>query len=444
MFAHFALYSEPMPAAVETPSSPLPVPTALTADLRADFPTGRDCDRVFDLLARTREIVEGKPDGLETPGWCVARGWDAFLLDLSEAELDAGEGQGLAAVLPGLRNAPPTLMELAREVEAATEAPRPIQDAAAPTLPFQGLRPRKERQIAAMLALGRLLAERSQRLVDVGAGRGRFTEIAALLWNRPALGIEREPTRVGAARAAQATLAARAPSRPSPTEYHCVDVSEGIPGLGPGDLVLGLHACGDLGDAIVRAVVEARASLILVACCHQKIRGPSRAPLSRRAASRGMTFPRGVLGLANLISRSVGFEGPLSSAFEARAHRHALAHLLRARGVDRPLDSLRHARKRRHSFTDWPTFARQSLEAWGLPPASSAELQACLAGSIEELGRMRRLSLPRNLLARLLELALVLDRSCLLAEAGFEPRVVEVFSSAASPRNLALMASAPP
>ena len=402
--------------------------------LPTSFPASRDCDRVFDLLASARDVVDSKPDGLETPDWCVTRRWDSFLLGLTNADLDACEAQSPAAVIPGIPGAPRTLVDLARDVEAATQVPGPVDSGTIPALRFPGLRPRKERQVASMLELGRRLAERSQRLVDVGAGRGRFTEIAARVWNRPAIGIEREPMRV---------RAARARSRSSLTQYHCVDVSGGLTGLGSGDLVLGLHACGDLGDSIVRAAMAAQTSLILVACCHQKIRGPRREPLSRRAASKGLTFAREVLGLANLISRPVGFEGPLSTAQGARAHRHALAHLLQDRGVDLPLDSLRHAMKRRDSFADWPAFARQALEAWGLPAPSSAELDACLALSIEELGRMRRLSLPRNMLARLLELAIVLDRSCFLAEAGFESAVVEVFNSEASPRNLAVVAASP-
>ena len=55
---------------------------------------------------------------------------------------------------------------------------------------------------------------------------------------------------------------------------------------------------------------------------------------------------------------------------------------------------------------------------------------------------MRRLGLPRGLLGRLLELALVLDRAVALEEAGHAVRVEPAFPAQVSPRNLALLARA--
>ncbi|MCZ7677918.1 MAG: hypothetical protein M5U28_03700 [Sandaracinaceae bacterium] len=53
--------------------------------------------------------------------------------------------------------------------------------------------------------------------------------------------------------------------------------------------------------------------------------------------------------------------------------------------------------------------------------------------------RARRLALPRAMLARPLELALVLDRAACLAEHGAAPEVLEAFDRAASPRNVAIV-----
>ena len=58
--------------------------------------------------------------------------------------------------------------------------------------------------------------------------------------------------------------------------------------------------------------------------------------------------------------------------------------------------------------------------------------------------RMRRLSLPRNMLARLLEIAVVLDRGAALEESGHAVQWASIFERAVSPRNLALFASRHP
>jgi len=56
------------------------------------------------------------------------------------------------------------------------------------------------------------------------------------------------------------------------------------------------------------------------------------------------------------------------------------------------------------------------------------------------LAAIRRLSLPRNLLARLLEVGLAADRAEFLIERGFTARLGAVFPDEASPRNVLLLA----
>lgn len=85
-----------------------------------------------------------------------------------------------------------------------------------------------------------------------------------------------------------------------------------------------------------------------------------------------------------------------------------------------------------------PAWAR----ARGLPPADAAELDAVATRAHAEFGSLRRLSLPRLALGRLLEVAVVLDRACALAEAGHAVTVEAVFPQHVSPRNLAILAHA--
>ena len=54
---------------------------------------------------------------------------------------------------------------------------------------------------------------------------------------------------------------------------------------------------------------------------------------------------------------------------------------------------------------------------------------------------IRRLSLPRNMLARVVELSVVLDRAAHLEENGHFVRVATLFERAVTPRNISLFAS---
>lgn len=87
--------------------------------------------------------------------------------------------------------------------------------------------------------------------------------------------------------------------------------------------------------------------------------------------------------------------------------------------------------------------AALSLGKRGLPPASAAELADASARAEHADASITRLALPRDALARVLEVAIVTDRARLLEEGGWRTRVVTLFSSRTSPRNLAIVAVAP-
>ena len=87
--------------------------------------------------------------------------------------------------------------------------------------------------------------------------------------------------------------------------------------------------------------------------------------------------------------------------------------------------------------------AALSLAKRGLSPATAAELANASARAEHADASIRRLSLPRHALSRVLELAIVMDRARLLEEGGWRTNVVTLFSSRTSPRNLAIVAVAP-
>jgi hypothetical protein len=94
---------------------------------------------------------------------------------------------------------------------------------------------------------------------------------------------------------------------------------------------------------------------------------------------------------------------------------------------------------RRCFAKDLEVAAAQVCRARGLPPPSQQELARARADGSIRFAVVRRFNLPRAMLGRLMELAIVLDRACALEESGYAVRVEEIFPAAAPPRNLAII-----
>jgi len=179
--------------------------------------------------------------------------------------------------------------------------------------------------------------------------------------------------------------------------------------------------------------------LTLVSCCLQKVRAPERCGSSHAAAS--FVLRRAALGLTNLSTGADGVETTLEESLRAREVRFALRRLLRARGVTiAPGEEMRglNRRRARDGLTELAgrALATRSLSAPTPPEISECEREAARGYAI-----VRRLSLPRNLLARLVELCVVLDRAATLEERGHAVRVATFCERRVTPRNLALFAS---
>ncbi|RMG10741.1 MAG: methyltransferase [Planctomycetota bacterium] len=305
-------------------------------------------------------------------------------------------------------------------------APPPPPPAALPRV-----RARKAGQVQALVRLVRTVYPGCRRLVDVGAGTGHLTRALAAALGVEALGIERDPARVEAARALSGSGGPRFEARA---------VGPGGLELGPDDLAIGLHACGALGDALVRAAVRGGARLLLVNCCLQKVDGVSRTPLSATGRRCGLVLAREALGLSNLSARPRLVEGDHAQWVAVRRTRYALRLLLAERGLAVAVGEEMRGLRRRHARHGLAALAARACARRGLAPPTLAELARAEARARADYGRLRRLSLPRALLGPLLEQAVGLDRACLLEEAGRVVRLKRVFSWELSPRNLAVLA----
>jgi SAM-dependent methyltransferase len=156
------------------------------------------------------------------------------------------------------------------------------------------------------------------RVVDVGCGRGHLTAELSRLLNVPALGIDRDAELLHSARTLYPSVG-----------FEMVDVMAGqlVPLLREGDLVVGLHPCGLLGERIVEAVASLRGvALLMVPCCLHKQGNQPRPPRSALGRAAGLTLPCAALKKASMARNA-------SSTVAPRRTRHALRALLLSRGV---------------------------------------------------------------------------------------------------------------
>ena len=399
---------------------------------------GRQHAAARDVLDEARDLLLGRVDSLPVP-WAEARGWSSYLLALSEDALTKADTLGIGKWFLADPDCPTSLRELARRVEGLGVLPHwalPEHPSEDPRIewPFTGAR--KRRQIAAVLHLLRAFYPRISQLVDVGAGRGQLTTQAARALSVPALGLERDSERVAVAR----LLAGDAKVEFLTTDIFLSETSplENLPRV-PDRLFMALHGCGELGDALVRSAVSLSAHVLLLACCPQKIRAQGRPSLG----GCGPTLPKEVLGLANVLSRTAGIEGSLASALATKEARLALRYLFETRGIAVPAGEEMRGVNRRKVHAGLSVLALAACQARGLPPPTESELRAAATLAHEQYLARRRLSLPRSMLGRVLEIFLALDRATFLLAAGYDVRVVELFPVEVSPRNIAVLGRIP-
>ncbi len=407
-----------------------------------DGPTPSASERLTGLLAvltPVLDIVTGPVNDPEPPSWCDERGWTEFLRGLSESELQAWESSGLAAASVDAADAPPSFRELFREVRELTQ----LQKLSVPPFPLpraalRGVPARKRAQLEALLGALAPLAERADRVVDVGAGSGHFTRLSAELLGRETLALDRNAAGLERGSALSEERSREVGSLDA--RFVQADFSQQELALRATDLAVGLHACGALGDRLVLAAAQAHCELALVSCCLQKLETDARASLSRAAGA--FSLRRSDLGLTNLTFQPQGVEASLKDNLRAREVRLALRQLLRARGLDvRPGEEMRGVNRRR-AHAGLAELSSRVLAERSLPPATPAELRFHAEKAQCDYGAMRRLALPRHLLARLVELCVVFDRAAKLEESGLRVEVTELFASRVTPRNTLLLAGA--
>lgn len=376
-------------------------------------------EALTDLLESHRDILEGRVTEPVAPEWSEARRWTSFLLGLDDSTVEGCEREGPAVPLARHPAVPPSLRELAERSLVLSALPSSTPPSTVAPLPRRA-GPKKRDQIESLAALA---PPGALRVIDFGSGHGHFTRRIARALGLPALGLERSAASVATARALE----------PDPLVRFEQREVTAVADIGADDLLVGLHACGGLGDTLIDSARRGGSRVLLVSCCPQKVLADPRAPLS----SRGLTLNKDLLGLANLAALGGGVEA--ADAVERRRIRLGLRLLLLDAGFElAPGEEARGLNRRRfrHPLHD---VAPAAFALRGASPPSPSAIRASDARAREEHAVIRRLALPRTLLARPLEVAIGVDRATALIEAGGQARVFEAFPRHASPRNIAVV-----
>lgn len=396
------------------------------------------------LLAEHRDVLDARPG--EGDASCdagevlAARGWKGFLETLDDEALAAHEIGGRGMAWPD--EAPASLralVERARDVCAIPAFPiaAPVEAAAR-----RHETPRKQAQIDAFAQIVVPLAKRARRVVDVGSGHGHLTREIAERIALPVVGLERDVALADRARRLASEHAPEDAGR-ARAAFTTTDVMHEGLALEAGDCVIGLHACGELGDAIVMSAARSHASVVLVGCCLQKRAALARVPLCDVSSFGGaLDLPRAMLGLSNLTPRDAGVETTRAENLAGRERRLALHRLLSEHGFALPRGAEIGGLNRRAAQRDLVSLVGRAFALRGRPLPPRAAIEEAATWARTEHARIRRASVPRSLLARVIEVFVLLDRALYLEEHGMAVEIGVAFPEEVSARNLVVVGRA--
>lgn len=385
-----------------------------------------------DLIRDHRDLLDQRVwGGTPTPA-VSSRGWGCALLALDDDALASLEVEGAAARWPdGL---PASLTALVDRVRRIVEVDAVASDEGPRRARRRGETDRKRAQVDALASAARELIAGAARVVDVGSGHGHLSRELSERFGRPVVGLERSPAFVAKARALG--QASRAEDR---TDFEVRDVLVHGLDVHAGDCAVGLHACGELGDAIVKRAAAVGASVALVGCCLQKQRADVRAPLVQ-GGDDAPSLPKTLLGLSNLTARDRGVEASREVNLAARERRLVLHRLLADVGGDPRVGSEIEGLNRRAARGDVAQLVARAFAVRGIPAPDASVVASAVEATRLDYARARRLALPRALFGRVLEVFVLADRALFLEERGFDVRIGALFPPDVSARNLALVA----
>jgi hypothetical protein len=307
----------------------------------------------------------------------------------------------------------------------------------------KALIPKKKHEVEAILSLFRERAYSASRIIDIGGGLGHLARHLSLELNCPVDSIDRGP----ALQAKAERLTNEPPwsdrlqhkMRFIHGEFPLTKIANGSPGA----WAIGLHTCGATAWSVLDLIGRGY-SVLNVGCCYEKLTVARDTERSHLATE----FPLQLTNESLFLANRGGIERSLDEfTFQQRVQRYrfALHELLKQETDGAPADSVGSAEEKIYmsSFAD---YARDRLSSLGkVLPLSDGALDDFFCSIAPLIEKERFTAFLRNLLARPLELAILLDRALYIEESfGIPVHLIELFDPRISPRNIGLIAVTPP
>lgn len=366
----------------------------------------------------------------------------------NQFQLAQGEQDGLA---------PASLLELVRRLRELCELPKLTIAHALRALLGRGLTPKKKHEIEAVVSLFRQRGVSASRVLDIGGGIGHLARHIALELDCPVDTVDRDH----ALQKKGMRVLGREPWRrrlKHPVRF-VLGEFPGIENPSPdqqgGAWAIGLHTCAELAWCQLE-LVRSGYSVLNIGCCYEKLDAVSGTHRSRHGKARPLLITEEALFLANRggVERS-----PEDFIFQQRVQRYrfSLHELLLREGCHPALaEAVGSASVSAYSgsFFDYVRDRLGTLQ--GAPASvislSSAACEEAYRSMAPGIERKRFLAFLRNLFARPLEVALLLDRALFVEEGAgahdrqgymeypeYDVRLIQLFDARISPRNIALL-----
>ena len=306
----------------------------------------------------------------------------------------------------------------------------------------QGLTPKKRHEVAAVLALLKAEAKGAASVLDIGGGIGHLARHIALGLECPVDSVDRDSTLQESGREMLRKYpwekALKHPVRFVTGEFPGVEV-------GRHDWAVGLHTCGPLAWSQLELSRKGY-SLLNVGCCYDKLKVDTDTQRSQHARKSLLPLTSESMFLANRggVERTAD-----EFAFQQRVqrYRYSLHALLVQEGCLEPHhESVGTAPEPIYTGA-FAGYVRDRLKPLDGVPASLHSLSDSALGdffrsSEAAVEKRRFVAFLRNLLARPLEIALLLDRAVFIQECLGEQvsvRLVQLFDPRISPRNVGIL-----
>lgn len=198
------------------------------------------------------------------------------------------------------------------------------------------------------------------------------------------------------------------------------------------NMILGLHACGDLSSEIIEYFHKVQAQhLISIGCCYQRLN--NRYNLSKLAQDSPLLFSTNALNLAARCYQFQSKDG-LRQKIKIRRYRYAL-HLYQQSKGQSDFSSI--GKTKLADYDD--SFSAYVKKYANFTIGSSEEIESFFQNNLNEVEHIIFTDIFRLSLGRLIEVYLILDRAQYLVEHGHLVKVLEIFERKLSPRNLAII-----